>query len=107
MAKEAYILDPYNKMAFSILTQSQIAQKWAEFNKDFYRYFEEIKKISNKQQISKKDKIRIKIMLEILIDEYKNLKPSLLIPNALKREAKKNYKKVKELYERVFKSRDK
>ena len=42
-------------------------------------------------------------MLEILIDEYKNLKPSILLPKSLKEKSEKNYKKVKELYERVFK----
>ena len=103
LAKEAYILDPYNKMAFSILTQSKIATTYQNFNTDFNNYFDKIKKISKQKNISDKDKKRVKIMLEILIDEYKNLKPSILLPKSLKEKSEKNYKKVKELYERVFK----
>jgi tetratricopeptide (TPR) repeat protein len=103
LAKEAYLLDPYNRMAFSILTQSKIAKSWENFNKDFEKYFKRIKEISNKEVISDKDKERIKIMLEILLDEHKNLKPSLLLPKKLKEKTKQNYEKVKEIYERVFK----
>ena len=106
LAKKAYILDPYNKMAFSILTQSKIAQSYQNFNNDFNNYFDKIKKISEKENISDKDKKRIKMMLEILIDEYKNLKPSILLPKSLKEKSEKNYQKVKELYERVFKKRN-
>ena len=42
-------------------------------------------------------------MLEILLEEYKSLKPSILIPKSLKQEADEKYKKVKKLYEELFK----
>ncbi|EDM24639.1 hypothetical protein FE773_08765 [Caminibacter mediatlanticus TB-2] len=90
-------------MAFTIITQSKIAKEWQNFINDCNKYLNEIEKIANKPIITKKDKLRIKIMLEILLDEYKNLKPSLLIPDSLKKEAKLKYEKVKKLYEELFK----
>ena len=103
LAKKAYILNPYNRMAFTIKTQSKIAQSWQNFIDDFDKFFDKIQEIANKENITKKDKLRIKIMLEILISEYKTLKPSLLIPEKLKKEATEKYKKARELYERLFK----
>jgi len=102
LASLAFNLDPYNKMAFTIKTQSLIAQEWVRFIEDSDRYFKEIEKIANKPEITQKDKLKIKIMLEILLGEYKTLKSSLLLPEELKQEAKKRYEKVKRLYEELF-----
>ena len=102
LAKEAYMLNPYNRMAFSVKTQSKIAIKWQHFINDANNFFKKIKKIADKKHINKKDKLRIKIMLEILISEYKTLTPSILLPKKLKKEANKKYTKAKELYEKLF-----
>ena len=102
LAKEAYILNPYNRMAFSIKTQSEIAKEWQNFINDSKNYFKKIEEIANKEKITDKDKKRIKIMLEILLDEYKSLKPSLLLPKDLKKKANENYLKARELYEKLF-----
>jgi tetratricopeptide (TPR) repeat protein len=105
-AKKAYILDPYNRMAFTVYTQSQIAKEWVEFLNDSKRYFKKIEQIANKPELTDKERQRVKIMLEILLDEYKNLKPSLLISDTLKHQAKIQYEKAKEIYEKVFAKRD-
>ena len=89
-------------MAFSIKTQSEIAKEWQNFINDSQNYFKKIEEIANKDEITDKDKKRIKIMLEILMDEYKTLKPSLLLPKTLKNKANENYLKAKELYEKLF-----
>jgi len=102
-AKEAYILDPYNRMAFTIYTQSKIAKDWELYLNDCKKYFKKINDIANKPNITDKERQKVKIMLEILMDEYKNLKPSLLIDDNLKQKAKQQYIKAKELYEKVFK----
>ena len=78
-SKEAYLLDPYNRMAFTVYTQSQIAKEWQNFLSDADKYFKKIEEIANKDHLNDKERQRVKIMLEILLDEYKNLKPSLLI----------------------------
>ncbi|HIQ51326.1 MAG TPA: hypothetical protein EYH54_05130 [Nautiliaceae bacterium] len=89
-------------MAFSIYTQSQIAKEWQNFINDAKKYFKKIEKLASKENITKQDKLKIKMMLEILMDEYKNLKPSLLISKNLKEKAKKEYLKAKKIYEEVF-----
>jgi len=102
LAKKAYILDPYNRMAFSVYTQSKIAYEWQNYINDSIRYFKRIEQIANKNNITKQDKEKVKIMLEIIIDEYKTLKPSILLPEYLKTKAKEMYMKGKKLYEKVF-----
>jgi len=102
-AKEAYILDPYNRMAFTVYTQSEIAKEWENFLIDAREYFKQIKAMADKPNLSDKERKRIKMMLEILMDEYKNLKPSLLISDELKKRAKTEYEKAKGIYEKVYK----
>ena len=103
LASEAYNLNPYNRMAFSVKTQSEIAKNWQSFIDDADYYFKKIEEIADKDNITNKDKLRIKIMLEILLSEYKTLKPSLLLPKELKKKAKQKYIKAKKLYEQLFK----
>ncbi len=106
LALKAYILDPYNRMAFTIKTQSKIAEQWQNFINDANNYFTKINQIANKKYVTQKDKEKIKIMLEILLDEYKLLKPSLLLPQSIKKEAKEKYLKARELYEKLFGKRN-
>jgi tetratricopeptide (TPR) repeat protein len=102
LAKKAYELEPYNRMAFTILTQSEIAKEWKNYIEESKNYFKKIEEISNKKVITKKDKIRVKMMLEIIIEKYKLLKNSKLIDKKLKQEAYTQYKKGEKLYEEVF-----
>jgi len=90
-------------MAFTLKTQSSIAKEWQNFINDANHYFKEIEKIASKEYVSKKDKLRVKMMLEVLMDEYRTLKPSLLLPENIKKEAREKYLKAKKLYEKLFK----
>ncbi|NPA54931.1 MAG: hypothetical protein GXO40_01035 [Epsilonproteobacteria bacterium] len=103
-AKEAYDMNKYNRMAFTILTQSKIAKEWQNFIDQSNKYFKQIDEISNKEMITKADKVRIKMMLEIILGEYKHLTHSMLISQSLKQQAHKNYIKAKELYNGIFKN---
>ncbi|WP_024791312.1 MULTISPECIES: hypothetical protein [unclassified Lebetimonas] len=105
LAKKAYILEPYNRMAFTVYTQSKIANEWQNYINDAEKYFKKIEIIANKKNITKQDREKVKIMLEIIIDEYKTLTPSLLLPESLKEKAQKMYRKGKKLYENVFAKR--
>jgi hypothetical protein len=93
-------------MAFTVYTQSKIAQQWVNFLEDADKYFREIETIANKPKITDKEREKVKIMLEILIEEYKTLKPSLLIGEELKLKARQQYEKAKEIYEKVFTKRN-
>ena len=102
LANKAYKLDKYNRQAFTILTQSKIAKVWYDYIKESDEYFMQINSISNKDIIKNDDKIRIKMMLEIIIGEFKTLPHSKLLNEDLKNQAQKNYQKAKELYNGIF-----
>jgi len=104
LAKIAYEKNRYNNMAFTILTQSKIAKIWQEYIQNSNQYLFDIDSIANKDRITKKDKMRVKLMLEIIIGEYKNLPKSKLLNKELKLKATQNYKKAVELYNGIFKS---
>jgi tetratricopeptide (TPR) repeat protein len=103
LAEKAYNLNRYNNMAFTILTQSKLAKVWETFINDSNHYFLEIESISNKDVITKKDKIRIKMMLEIIMGEYKNLPKSHLLNKQLRKRGEIQFNKAKRLYNGIFK----
>jgi len=103
LANNAYKLNKYNTQAFTILTQSKIAKVWQDYINESNEYFIQIDSISNKDIIKNDDKIRIKMMLEIIIGEFKTLPHSKLLNKNLEMKAQQNYKKAKELYNGIFK----
>jgi len=105
LAKEAYEINKYNTMAFTVLTQSKIAKVWQNYIKESNQYLFDIDSISNKDVITKADKIKIKMMLQIIIGEFQNLPKSKLLDEELKQKATQNYEKAVELYNGIFKSR--
>ncbi len=102
LSREAFDADPYNKMAFTIMTQSKIAAKYQDYIKEGRYFLKEIKKISDKDLVTKADKIRIKMMCETMMEKYKNLSPTVLTDKTLVKEAMKTYKQFKQIYEDLF-----
>ncbi len=101
-AQKAYKEDSYNKMAFTVLTQSKIAEKYVAYIKEGNVYFDKIDKISSEKEYKQADKIRIKLMCEIMIGRYKKLVPTKLTDKELVEDARKTYTKFKQLYEQLF-----
>jgi tetratricopeptide (TPR) repeat protein len=106
LAEQAYKLNKYNTMAFTVLTQSKIAETWQNFIKESNEYLFNIESISNKEVITEADKTKIKMMLEIIIGEFNNLPKSKLLDEDLKQKAKKNYMEAINLYNGIFKNRN-
>jgi tetratricopeptide (TPR) repeat protein len=106
LAEKAYKQNRYNTMAFTVLTQSKIAQTWQNYIKESNEYLFDIESISNKEVITKADKTKIKMMLEVIIGEFQNLPKSKLLDNELKEKTKKNYMEAINLYNEIFKSRN-
>ncbi len=102
LAKKAYKQDSYNKMAFTVLTQSKIATQYVDFINQGNEYFDKINKISSKKEYSEADRARIKIMCEIILGDYKKLSPTKLTNADLINEAKKINDKFKQLYGELF-----
>ncbi len=101
-AKIAYDKDQYNKMAFTVLTQSEIAMKYVNYIESGNKYFEQINAISSKKEYKNADKIKIKMMCEIMMGEYKNLPSSKLINKELEKNAKEMDMKFKQLHKELF-----
>lgn len=102
LAKEAYEDDQYNKMAFTVMTQSKIAKNYESYIKQGNEFFARIDAISAKEEYTKADKNRVKMMCEIMTESYKQLVPTTLTDDLLQENAKKMYMKFTQLYEELF-----
>jgi tetratricopeptide (TPR) repeat protein len=102
LAKEAFELDPYNKMAFSIVAQSKIAAKMQDYILDSDKYIKKVKDLSLKSDFSESDKIKIKYYCEIMIERYKKLNPTVMTDKDLYNTCTNKYEKFQKIYEELF-----
>ncbi len=102
LAKEAFELDPYNKMAFSILAQSKISARLLDYIEDAKRYLLKIEELSSRGDFSKADKIKIKFYCEIMIQRYKKLSPTVMTDKDLYKACTREYEKFVKIYEELF-----
>ncbi len=102
LSREAFDLDPYNKMAFTIMTQSKISAKYQEYIEEGRNFLDKIKAISEKPSITKADKTKIKMMCETMMERYKNISPTVLTDKSLVKEAMKTYRQFEQIYEDLF-----
>ncbi|OUT19121.1 hypothetical protein [Campylobacter concisus] len=86
LSQKALDIDIYNKMANTILNQSKAAMKFSSYIKNGKEYLERIKKMSQ-SSVSKADSERIKMMCDVMIEDFDDLKNSALLDNELKNKA--------------------
>ncbi len=101
MAKEAHNEDKYNRMAATVMTQSNLALEYVNYIRQAKEYKKRIKEISQKRFVEKADRIRIKFMCDIIIERYVKLTPTVVIDEALKDEALNVYKEFQKIHEQV------
>ncbi len=101
LATEAFKRDRYNRMAATIMTQSQVAMKFVDYNKQAKDYMARISKLAQGDSISEADRAKIRTMCVIMIDEYVKISPSVVIDENLVDESKQYYEKFLKLYEKV------
>ena len=97
LSQKALDIDIYNKMANTVLNQSKAAIKFSSYIKNGKEYLERIKKMSQ-SSVSKADSERIKMMCDVMIEDFDDLKNSALLDNELKNEAlntKESFVKLK------------
>ncbi len=102
LAKKAFDLDPYNKMAFSILAQSKISAELADYILEADNYLKKIEDLTNKQNFSNRDKIKIKMITEVMTQKFQKLNPTVMTDKELYAQCIKRYKKFKTIYEKLF-----
>ena len=103
LAQKAFELDPYNKMSFSILTQSKISIKFLDYIEDAKNYLKKVDAISKKKNLNSSDTTKIKMICEVMIGRYKKLAPTVLTPKELIKKSKKYYKEFQKIYENLDK----
>jgi len=101
LAKKAFSMDIYNRMAATIMAQSKRSLKYVKYVKQAKEYMQSINVIASKQNISDADRAKIKLMSEIMVDSYIKLAPSVIIDKALVKEAADYYKNFEKLLEKV------
>ena len=86
LSQKALDIDIYNKMANTVLNQSKAAIKFSSYIKNGKEYLERIKKMSQ-SSVSKADNERIKMMCDVMIEDFDDLKNSALLDSELKNKA--------------------
>ena len=102
LAKKAYEQDSYNKMANTVMTQSKIAKEYEAYIQQGNEYLVRIDEISSKKNYTEADKVRVKMMCEIMIDSHDELSPSTLTDESLQESSQKMQKKFIQLHEELF-----
>ena len=100
-ATEAFKLNSYNRMAATIMTQSQLAMKFVNYNLQAQDYMKRISTMARGDEISEADRAKIRTMCVIMIDEYVKIAPSVVIDEELVTETENYYEKFLKLHEKV------
>ena len=101
LSQKALDLDAYNKMAATTLNQSKAAMKFNSYIKNGKEYLERIKKMSQ-NGVSKADNERIKMMCDVMIEDFESLRNSTLLDEELKSEALKMKEAFAKLKNELF-----
>ena len=101
LSQKALDLDAYNKMASTTLNQSKAAMKFSSYIKNGKEYLDRIKKMSQ-NGVSKADNERIKMMCDVMIEDFESLRNSALLDEELKSEALKMKEAFAKLKNELF-----
>ena len=101
LAQEAFELDKYNKMATTIMTQSQYALRYVHYIEDAKKYIKEIKYFVSTGEIDASKRAKVRMISKIMVESYKKLAPSVVVDQALIEEAKEYYEKFEKLLEKA------
>ncbi len=101
LAKEAFELDSYNRMAATIMTQSQTALLFVDYIAEAKKYMKDISSLAEAASISEADRSKIKLICEIMIDSYVKISPTVLTDEELVQESRYYYEQFVQLHEKV------
>ncbi len=101
LAKEAFSLDLYNRMAATVMAQSKTSLKYVHYIEDAKKYMLDIDEIARHENILDADKARIKLICRIMLSSYIKLAPSVITDDKLVEEAAMYHDKFEKLLEKV------
>ena len=101
LAKEAFSLDVYNRMASTIMAQSNTSLKYVDYIEMAKKYMIQIDEIALHADISDPDKAKIRLICEIMISSYIKLAPSVITDVELVKQSSTYYNNFEKLLEKV------
>ena len=104
LSSEAFELEPYNRMANSVMVQSQYALRYVNYNNEAKQYLSIIRTYADQEKITLAEQMRIKMMCDIMIEKHEKMQPTILIDEALVIESQKYYEQFVKLHERIIKA---
>ena len=102
LAQEAFSLDQYNRMAATMMAQSQISLEYYAYVEGAKKYLETINKLAQKPSLSEADRAKIKIISEIVIGEYEKLAPSVVTDKKLITDAAHYHELFVQIHEKII-----
>lgn len=101
LSKEAFGMDAYNRMASTIMAQSQTSLKYVAYIDDAKNYMKDINVIAVQEVISDADKAKMRLICEIMLSAYIKLAPSVVTDKELVKEAAEYHRGFEKLLEKV------
>ncbi|MDQ1244458.1 MAG: hypothetical protein QG565_798 [Campylobacterota bacterium] len=101
LAKEAFSIDIYNRMAATIMTQSQTSLKYVSYIEDAQKYMQIIDEIAFKENISDGDRAKISMICNIMLSAYIKLAPSVITNEDLVKRSAEYQSKFEKLLEKA------
>ncbi len=101
LAKEAFDMDKYNRMAATVMAQSVTSLKYVSYIEDAKKYKKEIDLIAQHESISDADKAKLRLICQIMISSYIKLAPSVVTDDKLVEESARHYDEFEKLLEKV------
>ncbi|SFV52466.1 hypothetical protein MNB_SM-7-1260 [hydrothermal vent metagenome] len=101
VAKEAFELDRYNKMAATIMTQSRYSLRYVNYINDAKKYIKQIQLLIKDGKIDEAKRAKIRTIADIMVKAYNKLAPSVVVDKELIKEAKEYHEKFKQLYQKA------
>jgi len=102
-AYAAHEIEPYNKMAATMMAQSKIAREYEAYNKQAKTFYATIVASTKTGVIDDAQKARIKMMSEIVIESYSKLAPSVMTPDDLVEQSRYYYEQFTQLNHQLSK----
>ncbi len=101
LAKEAFSIDVYNRMAATIMAQSQTSLKYVSYIEEAKSYMKTIDEIAAKEKISDADRAKIAMMCNIMLSAYIKLAPSVITDEDLVNQSAQYHAKFEKLLEKI------
>ncbi|MBU0721832.1 hypothetical protein KJ877_10850 [bacterium] len=101
LAKEAFSIDVYNRMASTVMAQSITSLKYVDYIEMAKKYMKDINSIAAHDVISDADKAKIRLICGIMLDSYIKLAPSVITDKNLVKDAAQYHDGFEKLLEKV------